>query len=202
MNTLTLQGLRRLVGSTRGKRLPTARALRENGDEIVASMIFGTDVQLIVYRNGFYIYETETGTTVYAVDRCEGYTYDGGETVDTAMFEDANWALCLVLAGEDRLEHNNNIREQGNHFSYSADTTERGDLRDPHDFVADIESREAVEDMLGCLTEKQRKVAQMHFQEGMTQQETAMRLNMSQPMIIKHIRAIRRRLKKTFSTFF
>ena len=202
MKNLTLHALRGLVGSTKGQRLPTARALRESGDEIVVSTAIGAGGQLVVYQNGFYIYQTETGATVYGVDRCEGYAYDGGEVLDMALFEDGDWAVRLLLAGEDRLEHNNNIREKGNHISYSADKTERGDLRDPHDFVADIESREAVEEMLGCLTDKQRKVVRMHFQEGMTQQETAMRLNMSQPMIIKHIRAIRRRLKKTFSIFF
>lgn len=72
---ITLRALHELVEPTAGKRLPTAKALRESGCEVVASAEVGADGKLTVYQNGFYSYETHIGTTVFGVDRCTGHRH-------------------------------------------------------------------------------------------------------------------------------
>ena len=197
MEKITFRKLRNMVGSTGGQALPTVKALRENRETVVVSAV-AADSSLTVYESGFYTYTTPSGTTVYAVDRCVDYAYDGGDVLDMALFEDANWSVWLVLAGEDRLEHNNNVREQGNHYSYSADATEGADLRDPHDFVADIESRETMAEMLGCLTEKQRQVVRMRIVDGWTQEEIQQRLGLARGTLLDRLNSAMKKLRKNF----
>ena len=151
-----------------------------------------------MYENGFYTYHTPSGTTVYAVDRCGDYSYDGGDSLAEGQIACEDWTVRLVLAGEDRLEHNNDAREQGSHFSYSQDATERGDLRDAHDFVEALESRDMVERMLGCLTEKQRQIVHLHFFEGLTQRQIATTMGIRQQSVANQIDAVEKKLKKFF----
>lgn len=200
MEKTTYKALRNLVGATRDKVLPTARVLRDSGTPVIARAEV-TDGSLTVYENGFYAYSTSSGTTVYAVDRCAEYAYEGGGVLPEEVFDDVGWAVRLMLAGEDRLEHNNNAREQGNHFSYSADTTERGDLRDPHDFVADIENRDLVERMVACLTEKQQRTVRMYFGEGMRQEDMAVHLGTSRQAVTKLIDSAKKKIR-IFADFF
>lgn len=198
MEKFTFKALRGMVDATKGKVLPTARALRESGASVIASTEVA-DSSLTVYESGFYTYATPAGTTVYAVDRCDDYAYEGGDVVPDELFDDEDWAVRLLLFGEDRLEHNNDVRERGNHFSYSADTTERGDLRDPHDFVADLENRDLVERMMACLTEKQRRVVRMQFAEGLTHQQIADCLGIARQVATRRIEsAIKKLTKKSF----
>ena len=194
---ITFKDLRNLVGTTMGKALPTARALRESGIPVIVQAT-ARDGKLTVYENGFYTYSTPSGTTVYAVDRYDSYDYDGGDLLTEEVLGGEDWRVWLLLEGEKRLEHNNNAREEGDHFSYSADTTERGDLRDPHDFVEDIENRDLVERMMDRLTEKQRQVMRMRYGEGMTQQKIASQLGISQQMIAKLLRSAKKKAEKFF----
>jgi surface antigen len=117
--------LRGLVERTKGKKLPTAKALRESNTEVVASAAVCSESELTVYRNGFFTYSTADGTTVYAVDRCTWFALDGGEALDAGYFEGEEWTVRLMLAGEDRLEHNQNVREDKNRFYSSDDTPDR-----------------------------------------------------------------------------
>jgi len=210
MKRITFNALRGLVSTTTGKAsgkatdkatskaLPTARMLRESGVPIIAQATL-KDATLTVYENGFCAYSTPIGTTVYAVDRCGDYTYDGGDHLPEEMFGEEDWMVRLLLEGEDRLEHNNDVRESGNHFSYSADTTERDDLRDPYDFVEDLVNRDLVERMLAHLTEKQRRVVRMCLLCGMTHQQAADCLGISKQAVTKQIGAAIERFQKIFS---
>ena len=189
--------LRELVGSTKGLHLPTAKSLRESGVPVVA-LKEASDSAITVYENGFYTYHTPSGTTVYAVDRCGDYSYDGGDSLAEAQIACEDWTVRLVLAGEDRLEHNNDAREQGSHFSYSHDATERSDLRDAHDFVEAFESRDLVERMLDCLTDKQRQITSLYFFEGLTQQQIQSRLGLSRGALLDRLNSAINKMKKIF----
>ena len=195
MNRITFQMLRELVGSTKGLHLPTAKALRESGVPVVTQKE-ASDSSITVYENGFYTYHTPSGTTVYAVDRCGDYAYDGGDALAEAQIACEDWSVRLVLAGEDRLEHNNDAREQGNHFSYSHDATERSDLRDEHDFVEAFEHRDMVERMLDCLTEKQRQIVHLYFFEGLTQQQIQAQLGLSRGALLDRLNSAINKMKK------
>lgn len=195
MEEFTLGELRRLVDRTAGKKIPTASALRESGIPVVAFAEVG-DGALTVYKNGFFTYSVAGHTTVYAVDRCTGYAYDGGMALEVAFFENEEWTLRLMLAGEDRLMYNNNVREENRHFSYSGDVVEGQDLRDPHDFTLDLENRDMVERLLGVLTERQRQVVKMYFEADLTQQQIADRLGIKRRTIGDSLEAAMGKLKR------
>ena len=195
---ITFQALRKLVGSTTGMKLPTAKSLRESGVEIVASASVGEAGKLTVYRNGFFIYRTDSGSTVHAVDRCTEYIYEGDDALNASLLDDEVWMVRLALEGEDRLERNNNAREENNHFSYSDDSVERDDLRDPRDFATSWENHEATKWALECLTSKQRKVVELHFLTGLTYEQIGRRLNISKQAVAKHLNAAITRLAKSF----
>lgn len=197
---ITFQALCKLVGSTTGMKLPTAKSLRESGVEIVASASVGEAGQLTVYRNGFYIYRTESGSTVHAVDRCMEYIYEGDDALDASLLDDEVWMVRLALEGEDRLERNNNAREGNNHFSYSDDAVERNDLRDPRDFSTEYEERELLMKLMGCLTTKQQMVMQMFFVAGMTLQQIADSLGIRKQSVADQVRAIEKKIKKLYQT--
>lgn len=195
---ITLRALREMVGATIGKPLPTAKALRESEESIIASIPVGRDGLLTVYKNGFYIYKTDVGSTVYAVDRCANYAYDGG---DVLALDDENWALHLVIKGEDRLEHNNDVRE-GEHFPYGDNIVDRHTLPGQGDFVDAVLERDQIERLLGCLTDKQRLVVQMYFFEGMKQEAIACRLKITQRAVSYALNASVKRIKKLYPSYF
>ena len=195
MKRITFRDLKAMVGSTRGLAIPTPKTLRESGHAALEATV-GTDTRLRVYSSGFYTYETPAGTTVYAVDRCAGYEYDDGDCLASQWFDEEDWVVRLALSAEDRLERNQRRREEEGHFSYSRDTVERDDLRDPQDFTAVLECCEQVERMLATLTEKQRQVVQLRFVQQLPQIEVARRLGISQPMVAKHLAAAIAKLKK------
>lgn len=198
MKYISLRELCGLVERTIGKKLPTARTLRESGAAVVASAKVGADGELTVYQSGFYTYRAAGCTTVYAVDRCAGYAYDGDEALDAAFFEDKEWTLRLMLAGEDRLEHNHNVREESSHFSFSGDVMEGRDLQDPYDFTADLESRDAVEQLLAVLTERQRQVVEMYFVDGLAQQQIADCLGIRKQVVCRHLQSAIERMITLF----
>ena len=185
-----------MVERTVGKKLPTARALRESGAAVVASAKVGADGELTVYQSGFYTYRAAGCMTVYAVDRCSGYAYDGGEALDAAFFEDQEWTLCLMLAGEDRLERNENRREEKQRgFSLDEEGSDRG-WGDGADFTARIEDKDMVDRMLRLLTGRQREIMELCFVEGLTQQQIADRLGVGQRAVSFALEAAKKKLKK------
>lgn len=195
MKNPSLRELRAQISTTNGKPLPTAKALRESGSMVVASASIGRDGELCVYQNGFFLYKAAGRVTVGAVDRCDGYVYDGGDELDATLFEDAEWTVRLMLEGEGRLEHNNEKRH-GNTFSYSGDTVEGSDLRDSFDLAALVADRDLLERALCCLTEKQRQAVELRFVNGLTQQEIGVRLGCSQRAIAYLLEAAMRKMKK------
>ena len=202
MNYISLRELRGLVKRTKGRKLPTAKALRESGAEVVARAEIGADAALTVYRNGFFTYSAAGGTTVYAVDRCAGYAYDDGEVLDAELFDGGEWTLRLMMAGEDRLEHNRNAREEKKRLYYKDDhqggDLERDEIRDPGDFTLNLESKEAVDRLLDVLTDRQRKTVELYFMEGLTQQEIAERLGIGQRSVSYALEAAVKKIKKVF----
>jgi len=196
MKHISMGELCGLVERTVGKKLPTARALRESGAAVVVSAKVGADGELTVYQSGFYTYRAAGCMTVYAVDRCSGYAYDGGEALDAAFFEDKEWTLCLMLAGEDRIEHNGNRREEKPRgFSLDEEGSNRG-WGDGVDFTSRIEDKDMVDRMLPLLTGRQRQVVEMYFVRGLTQQQIADRLGVGQRAVSFALEAAKKKLKK------
>ena len=168
---------------------------------VVAKAAIGQDGELTVYESGFFLYKANGRVTVGAVERCGSYIYDSGDVLDAAAFENADWTVRLVMEGEEQLAHNNEKRH-GSVYSYSNDTVERDDLRDPFDLATAVANRDLLEHVLGCLTEKQRKVVMLRFVDGLTQQEIGDRLGIGQRSVSYLLEAAIKKLKKNFSGHF
>ena len=197
MKNPSLRELRAQISTTNGKPLPTAKALRESGSMVVASASIGRDGELCVYQNGFFLYKAAGRVTVGAVDRCDGYVYDGGDELDATLFEDAEWTVRLMLEGEERLEHNNEKRH-GNAFSYSGDTAEGSDLRDSFDLAALVADRDLLERALRCLTDQQRRAVELCFMQGLTTRKAAALLGIRQQSVMDALSGTQKKIRKLF----
>lgn len=76
---MTLRELMNQIERTNGKKLPTAAWLRMGNSPLTVEKRIGENCCLSVYQNGFALYQTPDGCTVFRVDYCGGYTYFGRE---------------------------------------------------------------------------------------------------------------------------
>ena len=100
--TTTFQQLKSLTGRTDGKRLPTADALPIRDDGILFSYE-RQDFTLTVFQDGFCLFQSDSGTVVFAVDRCRSLicTTPNGETVriDGAALSHGPCLIPLLVKG-------------------------------------------------------------------------------------------------------
>ena len=155
---MTLKELQKQIESTMGKELPTAAWLRAGNCPLAVCREITASGKLSVYVNGFALYETDCGSTVFRVDYCGGYTYFGANTEDTLpeeFFADTDWWVRLVIEGEDRLTHNRNARTEKNTSLYEFDELA---LAAACEFDEEIMLQELVEEVLLLMTPSQREV--------------------------------------------
>ena len=74
---MTLKELLNQIESTAGKTLPTAACLRA-GCQVAAIQELEENGTLIVYQNGFALYEVEGACTVLRADHCGDYVLRKG----------------------------------------------------------------------------------------------------------------------------
>ena len=145
----TLGELIDLLGPvTRAAKTPTSRKLREEAGEPIAE-----SDGILVYSNGYGVYDNGSGRTVMWVPSCISFTYyfdkmkeseKGGEIKEhidlpEGFLESQPWVLALTLVGDHRVEQNSMNRRQGGRKGtkdYNAD--DNGDR--------DGDAEEAVED--------------------------------------------------------
>ena len=84
---MTLKELQKQIESTMGKELPTAAWLRAGNCPLAVCREITASGKLSVYVNGFALYETDCGSTVFRVDYCGGYTYFGANTEESLSEE-------------------------------------------------------------------------------------------------------------------
>ncbi len=65
---MTLKELQNRIEKTVGKKLPTAAYLRAGNSPLIVSRELEGGTMLSVYQNGFALYQTEGGSTVFRVD--------------------------------------------------------------------------------------------------------------------------------------
>ena len=101
------------LGEKPGK-TPTPKKLRETGGAPVAE-----EERCLVYRNGWAVYENETGRTVFWLPDCVSFTYrfekpkkdearEGSacEELPEGLLESQPWPIAVTLAGDHRIEGN------------------------------------------------------------------------------------------------
>lgn len=105
---LTFRQLREMVGNGAGHKTPTARQLRESGEEPVAVREIGSDGSLSVYPGGYAVYSNGSGTTVVSIGECGEYTYrfhdgeDGLPTESSLLLDGDDWSIAVALKGEEQ----------------------------------------------------------------------------------------------------
>ncbi|MCD8249311.1 MAG: sigma-70 family RNA polymerase sigma factor [Lachnospiraceae bacterium] len=165
---LTLRELRKKmeVMPKKGRETPRCKSLLQSGEEILISCtVAGSTVS--VYENGYVLYRSEAGATVFPFPESGGYLYESNcagsqEMVEDESFESAAWYLRLVLEGEDHLSNNSDRRYYAHTISYSAEAEDWQEILDLVGSAEDILFARECEEMalqsLDFLTVKQRHV--------------------------------------------
>lgn len=174
---MTLKELQNKIEKTMGKDLPTAAHLRAGSSPIVASRELDGGTKLSVYQNGFALYQTEGGSTVFRVDYCGGYTYFGrNEQTELSedFFADTDWWVRLLMEGEDRLTHNRNIKAERHECLFEGDSEAFynicGTEQSMHE---EIMERDRIDAMLSVLTVRQRELVTLYYIDGLGIKEIA-----------------------------
>ena len=134
---------------TKENKIPTSRKLRENAGEPIACCEGCT-----VYKNGYAVYENESGRTVMWLPDCMSFTYrfnprkdtedvsiPDARTIGEDFFGEQPWHIAVMVCGEHRIEENMMNRKGTRSGTMSSmkydedelDALERMDEDDPYE---------------------------------------------------------------------
>ena len=212
----TFGELKNALPSTGTTRVPGVKQLKKKASVLLRKVTETGSIE--IYDNGFFTYEELEKVTVFGVDRCECpelYSYSGrkergGKESGRKMedFSEYPWDLILVSAGEARLYHNADSREEyQSEISMDAPESENNialsvkpehEIREEEEAAAkwratQIKSMRAA---LDTLTEKQYTIMMMDRVEKLTQEQIAKRLGISRRTLREHLEAIEKKLNK------
>lgn len=200
---MTLKELQKQIESTMGKELPTAAWLRAGNCPLAVCREITSSGKLSVYVNGFALYETDCGSTVFRVDYCGGYTYFGAnteESISKEFFADTDWWVRLVMEGEDRLTHNRKARIENYESFYDYDDTAITSLC-TETLQEEFLRHELVELAFSLMTERQRAVAQLYYLDGYGIKEIAKIYGISFQAVSVTLSDIRKKFQKNRKFF-
>ena len=132
-------------------------------------------------------------------------TEPGEDRLDEEALADMNWYLAVAIAGENQIEQNlehplsaeNRSDEYIEEYSarrYSWHCGTR--FQTPEEAILEKEERE---ERCAGLTEKQKEVYLLYYEEGYTEEAIAVILNVSQIAVHKKLKAIRRVISEYYS---
>lgn len=199
---MTLKELQKQIERTAGKDLPTAAWLRAGNAPLAISREITKTGKLSVFVNGFALYETEDGSTVFRVDYCGGYTYFGANTEDTLseeFFADTDWWVRLVMEGEDRLTHNRNARTEKYTSLYEFDELV---LSAACEFDKEIILQELVEEVLSLMTPRQQEVVKLYYLDELGVAEIASQYGISHQAVSETLSAAKKKFQKNRKKFW
>lgn len=199
---MTLQELKKITEVPgHGRKTPSAKNLRETGRAVAEKQLTG-DTWIAVYQNGYALYHACGHSTVFSIHTCGDYLYVSGwvsSYLPEYFFAKEPWHIRLVLEGEDRLELNQKAKEKGRTVSYSAISEEwevMEDIREnPLEYLVDMECRN---EMLQCLTERQRAAASLCFLQQKSRKDAAKELGITSPAVSAILSQAARRLRKKY----
>ena len=201
---LTFRQLREMVGNGAGHKTPTARQLRESGEEPVAVREIGPDGSLSVYPGGYAVYSNGSGTTVVSIGECGEYTYrfhdgeDGLPTESSLLLDGDDWSIAVALKGEEQIEANlmNRKGDRRGSRQYEDDWEHIRVEEEAPDVLDAIVKRDMLSELLDCLTERQREVVMAYFFNGLTQQQIADKLGIAHQVVDRILKAALKKMKK------
>lgn len=188
---ITLKDLKKAVpefkSKDRKKNLPTAKSLRESGIGVVVREKLGDDCEVAVYRNGLVLYRRERYSTVFRLHKCKDYYYSEALAGE---FDTVPYHFLLMLEGEQRLEHNEDVREAGWYDTvYGRREKER--LKAGEEFENPLERllRQERMDMMGeLLSERQFRVLSLFYVEELNQTVIAEMMHISRSTVAVTLR--------------
>lgn len=201
---LTFRQLREMVGNGAGHKTPTARQLKDSGEEPVAVREIGPDGSLSVYPGGYAVYSNGSGTTVVSIGECGEYTYrfhdgeDGLPTVSSLLLDGDDWSIAVALKGEEQIEANlmNRKGDRRGSRQYEEDWEHIRVEEEAPDVLDAIVQRDMLSELLACLTERQREVVMAYFFDGLTQQQIADKLGIAHQVVDRILKAALKKMKK------
>jgi RNA polymerase sigma factor (sigma-70 family) len=211
---LTLKNLKEQLVEIpkKGAKIPTYKAIRESEVPVFIEKLVQCSesvVRIIVYANGYVVYQIENRITVFPVNAKEGYCYKTVEetsaneerTLSEDFFDNQEWYWKLMLLGEDRLAHNLAGRDKARCISYSGMPEECEFMEDrTQKIVERIARREQVKEMLGVLNKRQKQVVKLAFWGQKTHKQIAEELGMKSRTAVTNM--LNRALKKMEDSFY
>ena len=203
------------------KRRPGARQLRQ-GYPRVAMIEIGKNARVEVFNNGYAIYDNGNRKVVLWVPDCGSATYyftglrdkekdylSQKEEIDLDILGELPWYHALMIAGENRIEYNmDHPKSKGNTSDFDmeeAETIPASHWAGAYHFESPEEAylkKEAAEERRKALTEKQREVYVMYYEEGMTEREIAIKTGKKRVTVNYTLQLIRNKLSKDSDRFF
>ena len=199
---MTLQKLKEITEIPEQRiKVPTAKNLRETG-RAVAEKQLENNTWITVFQNGYALYHACGHSTVFPIHSCGAYLYVSNgisSYLPEQFFEKEPWYVRLVLEGEDRIDHNQRAKEQERNVSYNAISEEwevMGNAREnPLEYLVDRENRD---ELLRCLTGRQRRAVSLCFFQQKSRREAAKELGISSPAVSTILSQAARRLRKKY----
>ena len=189
---MTIKELIDLVNVAAEANLPTAKALRESGEEVVLRHIAGDGSEVCVYKNGFVTYRVGRHVTVFSVgDVTEDYTFEFvGErkTISAGELEDMDCMVRLISKNTDVLYGRKKV-------SYSQEAEDWGVMADSEDQMAKAVDKMFAKSLIGCLTDRQKEYVRRHFFEEEQMKEIGDDLGVSKQAVSDGIRLALAKMK-------
>lgn len=173
------------------------------------------NARLEVFNNGYAIYDNGNRKVVMWVLNCGPATYyftglrdnekeylSQKEEIGMDILGDLPWYQALMISGENLIEFNmDHPKSKGNtsDFDTDAETTPATHWAGAYHFDTPEEAylkKEAAEERKKALTDKQREVYVMYYEEGMTVKEIGERLGIHYSQVVKR----KSRVKKVFES--
>lgn len=184
------------------KRVPSAKALRNAGVRIVVREVFPQDAELTVYANGYVLYRAGKRTAVFRLHQCGEYVYTSSSGEKNVLledfFENENWYVRLLIEAEELLVRNQ-IRVLSNNDVYLYDPINEPaafGLADIRNLLEEIVEQETVQELLDCISPRQKEIIKLYFWEQLNQAEIAEMLGISQQSVSQLLKRAIRSMKE------
>ena len=205
---MTLRDLMERTAQTGRERAPGKVTLKESATRIAFHEADG--FELSVYSCGYSLAEAGNRWTVFSVGDCGGYEYEVDEAdrkllgdkdyrFEDEYFMDLPWQVRLTMEAMDRLEKNNDEREDRLISEHPDEPGPRGRLYGRYISV-EVEVLRNIEreELLASLTTKQREAYELYFEMGYTLEEAGEILSVSRESVRKRLEGLVKKLKTSF----
>ena len=191
-----------MVGNNKSRR-PGAIQLRTNVPR-VAMIEIGENGICEVFSNGYAVYDNGNRKVVIWVPDCGTAKYYFATETDEITPEvmgEFPWFNAVLIAGEDRIQYNmDHPKSKGNTSDYDMEDVNIapaarwiGGSRFDNPETAYLK-KEAAEERRNLLTDRQREVYEMYFEQGKTTRQIAGELNIQFPAVSKMVARIKNRI--------